>query len=72
MAMAALICGSFLGTLGGFFGWLLFGLTGLQAILLYLGLGLCLPLIVLAYSACLAGRAPANAGQIPERHAHTA
>ncbi|MDA7428124.1 hypothetical protein PGB28_06620 [Primorskyibacter aestuariivivens] len=72
MAMAALIGGSFLGTLGGVFGWLLFGLSGSQAFLLYLGLGLFLPLIVMTLAAILSGRDATRTSQISENHAHTA
>lgn len=72
MAMAALIGGSFLGTLGGVFGWLLFGLSGSQAILLYLGLGLFLPLIVMVLTTHFPGRDTSQTAQMPENRAHIA
>lgn len=72
MAMAALIGGSFLGTLGGVFGWLLFGLSGSQAFLLYLSLGLFLPLIIMALTAIVAGRGASQTSRMAESHAHTA
>lgn len=63
MAIAALLGGSFIGTFGGLFGWLLFGMSAGQVVLLYLALGLLFPVVFLLLACCL----PRNKAK-PEAH----
>lgn len=50
MASIAFIFGSTFGAFGGLLGWLVFGMSGLGALTLYIGLGLAVPVLCIVVS----------------------
>ncbi len=73
MAFTAILSGSTLGFFSSVLGWLFFGLTGWQAMSLYLGLGLFIPIAGIALAAIHSGRAkPQASTQLTQSHPQTA
>lgn len=75
MAIAAILGGSLIGTVGALTGWLFLGLAGHHALVVYLGFGLLLPVLFVTFVA-LRGRAlswlsPQKTAET-KQHAHPA